>query len=108
MNVLLDECIPRKLKHELKEHSVATVTECGWSGKKNGDLLRLAEKKFQAFITIDQNLNYQQNISKFKIAIVLLIAKDNDLATLKPLLPQVRQILNSNSVEAERIFKIGL
>lgn len=40
MNVLLDECIPRKLKRELKEHTVATVTESGWSGKENGDLLR--------------------------------------------------------------------
>ncbi len=86
MNVLLDECIPRKLKQEFKNHTVATVTESGWSGKQNGDLLRLAEKKFQAFITVDQNLSYQQNVSKYDIAIILLMAKDNDLATLRHVL----------------------
>ena len=105
MNVLLDECIPRKLKQELKGHAVATVTESGWSGKENGDLLRLAEREFQAFITVDQNLSYQQNVSKYKIAIILLMAKDNDFATLKPLFPKVRQILGA--LEVGRVFKIG-
>ncbi len=105
MNVLLDEYIPRKLKQELKGHAVATVTESGWSGKQNGDLLQLAEKKFQAFITVDQNLSYQQNASKYKIAIILLVAKDNDLDTLWPLFPKVRKILGS--LEAGRVFKIG-
>ena len=106
MNVLLDECIPRKLKFELKEHSVSTVTEEGWSGKKNGDLLRLAENNFHVFITVDQNLSYQQNIFKFRIAVILLTAKDNDLDTLKPFMPKVRQILETLS--EGRIFKIKL
>ncbi len=105
MNVLLDECIPRKLKHELKGHSVSTVTELGWSGKENGELLRLAEKKFDVFVTVDQNLSYQQNVSKFKIAVIMLMAKDNDIATLRPLLPKVRQTLNS--LEAGRVFRVG-
>ena len=106
MNVLLDECIPRKLKHELKGHSVSTVVEAGWSGRKNGELLSLAEKKFDAFVTVDQNLSYQQNIIKYKIAVILLTAKDNDLETLKPFMPKVRQILES--LKSGHIFKIKL
>lgn len=106
MNVLLDECIPKKLKEELRGHSVSTVTEAGWSGKKNGELLRLAEKKFDAFVTVDQNLSYQQNILKYKIAVILLTAKDNDLDTLKPFMPKVCQILKS--LKTGHIFKIKL
>ena len=62
MKVLLDECVPRKLKRELTEHEVLTVTEYGWSGIKNGKLLTLAEAEFDVFLTIDQNLKYQQNV----------------------------------------------
>ncbi len=107
MNVLLDECIPRKLKHEFKGHSVSTVTEEGWSGRKNGDLLRLAEKKFDVFITVDQSLSYQQNIAKFKITTVLLAAKNNDLDTLRSFISKVCQILESSKVTG-RIFKVKL
>ncbi|MSR76936.1 MAG: hypothetical protein EXS63_01730 [Candidatus Omnitrophica bacterium] len=104
MNVLLDECLPRKLKFEIKGHFVSTVTQEGWTGKKNGELLRLAEKKFAVFVTVDQNLSYQQNISKFKISVILLTAKDNDLETLKPFMPKVHQALDK--LEAGRIFRI--
>jgi predicted nuclease of predicted toxin-antitoxin system len=106
MNVLLDECLPRKLKNELKDHYVSTVTQSGWSGKKNGELLRLAEKQFDVFITIDQNLSYQQNISNVKIAVILLTAKDNEIETLRPLFPKVRQLLQK--LEAGHVFKVGL
>ncbi|MBI3313734.1 MAG: DUF5615 family PIN-like protein [Candidatus Omnitrophica bacterium] len=106
MNVLLDECIPRKLKHELKGHFVSTVAESGWSGRKNGELLRLAEKKFDVFITVDQNLSYQQNIIKFKISVILLTAKDNDLDTMKTFMPKVRHILES--LKAGHVFKVKL
>jgi uncharacterized protein DUF5615 len=56
MKVLLDECVPRKLRLELTEHAVLTVTEHGWSGIKNGKLLALAETEFEVFLTVDQNL----------------------------------------------------
>jgi len=105
MNVLLDECVPRKLKNELKGHFVATVTQAGWSGKKNGELLRLASRKFDVFVTVDQNLEYQQSIRKFSISVILLMAKDNDIDTLRPFLPKVRQILES--MEKGRVFRIG-
>ena len=84
MRVLLDECVPRKLKHHLKGYFVSTVVEAGWSGKKNGELLLSAEKQFDVFVTVDQNLEYQHNLEKFNITIILLVARDNDVETLRP------------------------
>jgi|ERR1041384_544698 predicted nuclease of predicted toxin-antitoxin system len=95
MKVLLDECVPRKLKRELAAHEVLTVTEHGWSGIKNGQLLALAEVEFDVFLTVDQNLQYQQNLQAFQIGIVLLVARNNRLQTLLPLMPEVRKVLES-------------
>lgn len=79
MKVLLDECVPRKLRLELTEHAVLTVTEHGWSGIKNGKLLALAETEFEVFLTVDQNLKYQQNLKAFNIGVILLLARNNRL-----------------------------
>jgi hypothetical protein len=54
--VLLDECVPRKLRRELTGHDVRTVTEMGWSGIKNGPLLRRAAQDFDIFLTVDQGV----------------------------------------------------
>jgi hypothetical protein len=93
MNVLLDECLPRKLKYDLPGHTVATVPEMGWAGTKNGALLRLAETHFQVFITVDQNVEYQQNLHSTMLAIVVLVAPNNRLETLRPLIPKVELLL---------------
>ena len=93
MKVLLDECVPRKLGRELTEHAVITVTERGWSGIKNGKLLALAESEFEVFLTVDQNLKYQQTLKAFQIGIILLVAKSNRLKTLLPLMPEARKAL---------------
>ena len=95
MKVLLDECLPRKLKQELAGHEVATVPEMQWAGTKNGALLQLAAPDFHAFVTIDQNLQYQQNLSTANIAIILLVAPDNRLETLRPLMPDVQVALQT-------------
>lgn len=79
MKVLLDECVPRKLKREIANHEVVTVTEQGWSGIQNGELLNLAATKFDVFLTVDQNLSFQQNIKNFNIAIILMVARNNRL-----------------------------
>jgi hypothetical protein len=60
MRVLLDECLPRKLKLELTGHDAKTVPETGWAGLKNGELLRAAAGQFDAFITVDRNLPAQR------------------------------------------------
>jgi hypothetical protein len=64
MRILIDECLPRKLKQELSGHAVSTVQEMGWSSVKNGALLSLMTGQFDAFVTVDGNLEYQQNLSK--------------------------------------------
>ncbi len=67
MKLLLDESLPRALKHLFSGHDVQTVPECGWAGLSNGELLRLAETRFGTFITADQNLQYQQNLAGLDI-----------------------------------------
>ena len=72
MRVLLDECVPAPLASFLTDHDVATVQSMNWTASKNGELLALAEKEFEVFVTADQNLQYQQNLLNRRIAILLL------------------------------------
>ena len=105
MRVLLDECIPKRIKDQLKtHHQISTVVDQGWSGKKNGELLRLAEEKFDSFITVDQNLSYQQNLKNSKMAILLLVAKDNKFETIRQFVPKIlKMLLSIDSGEFVRI-----
>lgn len=95
MRVLLDECLPRRLKRELSGHDVLTVPEAGWAGKRNGELLQLATGKFDAFVTVDQNLVSQQPPSTGQPTIVILTARSNRFNDLRPLVPQLIQTLAS-------------
>jgi hypothetical protein len=85
MKILLDECVDQRFRKELLDHEVITVQEAGWAGKKNGELLALAATKHQVFITVDRNLYFQQNLPKLNIAVLILVARSNRLADLKPL-----------------------
>jgi hypothetical protein len=105
MKVLLDECVPRKLRRELTKHAVLTVTEHGWSGIKNGKLLALAETEFEVFLTVDQNLRYQQNLKAFNIGVILLVARNNRLKTLLPLMPEAREALEN--IKAGDFIRVG-
>ena len=96
MRILLDENLPKRLKSELGGHEIWTVREKRWSGKKNGTLLTLAiQDKFEVFITADQNIQYQQNMSEYDITMVILTAKENTLERLKPLMTFVLETLES-------------
>lgn len=96
MRILLDECAPRPLKRELAEYEIRTVVEMGWSGKKNGELLRLMNQEgFTILLTTDQNLRYQQNLQQTGVAVVVLVARSNRLPDLVPLVPDVRSILST-------------
>ena len=90
MRILLDECVPRRLRQELPGHDVHTIAEMGWSGKKNGELLRLmAAQGFEVLLTVDQSIRHQQNLQAAGIAVLVLIAVSNRLADLAPLMPSV-------------------
>ena len=89
MRVLLDECLPRRLKRELPGHDTKTAPEMGWASKRNGELLQLAERDFDVFLTVDGNLEHQQNLARFAIAVIVLIAPSNRFQDLQPLMPRV-------------------
>ncbi len=94
MRVLLDENVDRRLKQSLDdEFEVLTVTECGWSGKKNGELLRAAEQEFDVLLTMDRNMEHQQNLSALDLGVVLILARSNRRQDVEPAMPEVNQVL---------------
>jgi predicted nuclease of predicted toxin-antitoxin system len=95
MRVLLDECLPRRLKNQLAEHEVRTVPEAGWAGKTNGELLRAAAGSIDVFVTIDSNLAYQRAVAGLPFGIVILVARSNRLGDLIPLVPEMMAVIRS-------------
>ncbi|HVQ38309.1 MAG TPA: DUF5615 family PIN-like protein [Pyrinomonadaceae bacterium] len=91
MKVLLDECTPRLVQRQLPELEIATVQELGWTGIKNGALLRLAENEFDVFVTSDKNLRYQQNLSGKSLAIIEL--PSNQVPVVALLVSKLRETL---------------
>lgn len=71
MNILLDECTPRVVKRRLPGMRISTVQEVGWGGLKNGELLAAADGRFDVFVTTDKNLRRQQNLTKYRLAVIL-------------------------------------
>ena len=89
MRVLLDECLPRRLKHELPGHDVKTVPEMGWAGLRNGDLLRVAADRFDAFLTVDRSLPAQQRTEDRRdLSHLLVVCGTVDEPTTQQLVPE--------------------
>jgi len=96
MRVLLDENLDWRLRRGFDAaHDVVTVKYRGWSGKKNGELLRSAAAEFDVFVTLDSNLEYRQNVASLDLAVVVLRAPSSDLSHLEPLLPELNALLPS-------------
>lgn len=93
MRLLLDESVPARLRRNLPAHEVRTVTEMGWSGARNGELLALAAAWFDALVTVDKNLPYQQNLALLPLAVIVLDTRSNELQALVPLVPQLERAL---------------
>jgi len=88
MRVLIDECIDERFRNSFPDHDCQTCRYAGLAGLKNGDLLAAAEKAgFDTFLTVDQGIEYQQNLTGRNIAIIILRAKSNRLADLQGLVP---------------------
>ncbi len=89
MNLLLDECVPRPLKDSFLPHghSCLTVPEAGFAGKTNGELLRLAQNRFDVFITLDKGIPHQQNLANLQIAVLVIRAKTNQMIDVLPHVP---------------------
>lgn len=107
MKILLEESLPRKLSNEFDaEHEVRTVRDMGWSGKRNGELLKLmTENDFELFVTVDRNLPYQQNLQKLLLTIVVLHTKDNTRETSRLLIPKLFNHLSKGN--PQNVIKIS-
>ncbi|SRR6266496_390896 len=93
MRILLDESLPKELQSEIPGHDIRTVAEMGWSSLKNGDLLVRSASGFDVFLTADQNLRYQQNLSTLPVAVIVLAAKSNRIVDLRPLIPELLEAI---------------
>lgn len=108
MKLLLDECLPRRIKYLFIEggHERETVQEAGFSGKENGELLRLAEKKFDVFVTIDRNIRHQQNVTGRNIAVLIIRTVSNDLDDIRPHIPRALAALKT--IRPGQFVEVGI
>jgi hypothetical protein len=104
VRLLLDESLPAPLADLLTGHEVRTVAEMGWISVTNGQLLRRAAAEFDAVLTADQNIEFQQNLKTLPIAVVVLVATSNRLESLMPLVVAVLDRLTS--LEPRTIVRI--
>ncbi len=105
MRILIDECIDARFRNSLSGHDCQTARYAGLAGLKNGDLLTAAEAgKFDVFLTVDQGIEYQQNLTARKIAIIIFRARSNRLKDLLPLVPAC--LARIESIEPGQIVRI--
>lgn len=93
MRLLLDECVPRRLKKDFAEHEVLTIEAAGFKGLRNGKLLREARERFEVLITVDKNIEHQQNKSSLPVAVLILSANSNRYESLSPLISKALSAL---------------
>ena len=99
MKLLLDENLPKRLKQDFPDHEIYTVRDMGWNGIKNGELLQLMlDESFNALLTFDKNLQYQQNFQKFTLTVIVLSARINSYEELSKLSPKVNEFLSRGNL----------
>lgn len=87
MKLLLDENLPHQIRLELPGHDVYTAAYMGWSGIENGELLKLAaDADFDAVVTNDRGLEYQQNLDALPVAVIVVLPKANTIEAIRPLI----------------------
>ncbi len=91
MKILLDECLDWRLKKSLEDFTVISVADMNWKGIKNGNLMSLAiDNGFDIFLTVDKNLEFQQNLKRYAIALVVLDSKSNNIRSLLEFIPSFK------------------
>ncbi len=104
MKLLLDECVPRRLKRDFVGYEILTIDEAGFKGLKNGSLIGAASEVFQVLITVDKNIEHQQNKKDLPAAILILSAKSNRYESLSPLVSEALKALET--IKTGEIIKI--
>ena len=106
MKLLLDECVPRKRKNHLPGVECQTVPEAGFAGKKNGELLSLAEGAgFQVFLTVDRGIEYEQNLRHRTIGVVVIHSKSSRLDDLLPHTAEILKVVGL--IRSGQLVKVG-
>jgi len=107
MKILIDECLPAALTGNLSAlgHECETVRQTGFGSKRNGELLALAEGRWDVLLTSDRNIKYQQNMTGRSVSIVILCAQSNRMKDMLPLLPACAQALLS--IQPGSILEVG-
>ena len=105
MRILLDENFPADFAKLLVGHDASNVHTHGWAGIKNGELLRRAHGLCDVFVTLDRNLEFQQNLKVLSFGILVVRARSNRIADLAPHVPEILQA--ANQVGAGRIVTVG-
>ena len=82
MKLLLDECVTRYLKADFIGHEVKTVREAGFTGLKNGQLLKAAESEFDVLVTVDQSIRHQQNLRAFDLGVLIFAPSPTSMPIL--------------------------
>jgi Domain of unknown function (DUF5615) len=95
VRVLLDEQIPVDLATALQGHSVDTVVGRGWTGITNGELLRRMGTEYEALVTMDRGIEFQQNLAAASVGVLLVRARSNRMIHLLPLVPAILEALPS-------------
>ena len=104
--ILLDENLPRKLRRELPAFLVRTVQEEGWASFANGELLGRAHESFDVLLTADRRLEFQQNLSRFAVGVVVIITPDLRFRTIRPAMEAIREALTA--VSAGQVIRVSV
>ena len=108
MRLLLDECLPQRVKFLFAEagHVCQTAREAGLSGKENGELLAAADKKFEVLLTIDKNIRHQQSLTGRAIAVLIIRAVSSDLDDIRPHVPEALRVLRT--IQPGQFVEVGI
>jgi predicted nuclease of predicted toxin-antitoxin system len=95
VRILLDECVPVRLKAALPGHTVRSVTETGWRSSTDKSILGFAQKHFDVFLTVDRNLEKQHNLGKLGLGFVVVHVPNNRLDAFQPILRELRDAVEA-------------
>ena len=93
MRVLLDNCVPVDLAPHIRGHEVSTAVAMGWANLNDCDLLDVMAGEFDALVTVDSGIHYQQIIAGRPIAVVILRARSNRVEHLARLVSALHREL---------------
>jgi len=105
VRIILDECVPARLRRAFPGHAVKTVTECGWRSGKDFGLLEFAEKTFDVFVTVDRRLPQQNDLSRYRLGFVIASVLNNRLEAFEPIFEDLNRA--AESVKPGEIIFVG-